>query len=308
MSEGLAIYDTIRTSGKHIYCNIEGGCHSMAIVMLLAAPKENRTANPHCRALIHKVSCEVFDPSATADDLRRMAEDMERETNAILDIYADRTGKSRDELKTLMDEEKERTADELLEWGFISKKNSYNTNFKSTKNINKNQTQMAKKSKQEVLNAANSLMSKLKNLLGAKNYDHTDADGNLLFTTDAEDDHLEIGLGASPDGTFTLVSDTSEYPAGTIVVISDDAITEITEPNDDEGGETDLAAANARIAELESALSEAQSTIQDLMAQVSTNYHPNNKRNRTPKAAKTSEENNKNDLRNRLGLNKKEED
>src|ERR1035437_6191725 len=51
VSEGLRIYDVLRTSGKTLFCNIEGGCHSMAIVLLLAAPAENRTANPNCRSL-----------------------------------------------------------------------------------------------------------------------------------------------------------------------------------------------------------------------------------------------------------------
>lgn len=43
VEEGLAIYDWLRTSGKNIYMNIEGGCHSMAVTLLLAAPAENRS-------------------------------------------------------------------------------------------------------------------------------------------------------------------------------------------------------------------------------------------------------------------------
>ena len=129
VSEGLRIYDVLRTSGKTLFCNIEGGCHSMAIVLLLAAPAENRTANPNSRALIHEVRGGSWD-ALKADELRTLAEEIDREQNAILDIYADRTGHDRTELETLMKEEKQRTAQELLQYGFISKINTYSTNKK----------------------------------------------------------------------------------------------------------------------------------------------------------------------------------
>ena len=63
--EGLRIYDVLRTSGKKIHANIEGGCHSMAIILLLAAPAENRSANRNARALIHKVRTIVYDDLTT---------------------------------------------------------------------------------------------------------------------------------------------------------------------------------------------------------------------------------------------------
>lgn len=314
VEEGLAIYDTMRTSGKNIYCNIEGGCHSMAIVMLLAAPKENRTANPNCRALIHNVRTMPYG-DMTAGQMEDAAEELRMQEGAILDIYADRTGMNRDVLQSIMNEEKVRTASELLEWGFIGSVNNYNTNskpqgmHKSTPNINsKNQSSMANKTKQQVLNEANSFLSKLKNLLGgaAVNYDHADADGNVLFTTDAENDHLEVGMVASPDGTYTLAVATSEFPEGTVVIIADGVITEINEP---QGGEDndDLDAANARIAELEAALNEAQETITGLMAQVSSNYNPKNAKPSFAPASKPQEVDSKDELRKRYGLKAKEE-
>ena len=127
VSEGLRIYDVLRTSGKTLYCNIEGGCHSMAVVLLLAAPAENRTANPNARALVHEVRAFTFD-DMTADQLRSLADEIDTEQNAILDIYAERTGYDRAQLEILMKEEKQRTAQELLNYGFISKINAYTTN------------------------------------------------------------------------------------------------------------------------------------------------------------------------------------
>lgn len=123
--EGLALYDCLRTSGRNIYCNVEGGCHSMAIVLLLAAPKNQRTANPNSQFLIHEVQGGV-EGSTTA--VERYAEEMRDLQERILDIYADRTGYDRAALAEAMAEEKMRDADYMLAHGFIGAINQYNTN------------------------------------------------------------------------------------------------------------------------------------------------------------------------------------
>lgn len=220
VSEGLAIYDIIRNSGKTIHCNIEGSCHSMAIVLLLAAPKENRTANRNARALIHKVRTYIPD-YATADELQAYAEDVKREESAILDIYAERTGTDRETLENVMKEEKVRTAQELLDLGFISEINSYNTNqYKKT---------MSKNLRKQVAE----LLNKASRMLDVVNYDFTDADGNLLFSTEKEDDTIEVGDKATPDGVFTLED-------GRTVTIEEGVITKIEEAKQPtEGGESE---------------------------------------------------------------------
>ncbi|MDR1544953.1 MAG: ATP-dependent Clp protease proteolytic subunit [Prevotellaceae bacterium] len=262
--EGLAIYDIIRTAGKekNIYTNIDGGCHSMATVILLAAPKENRSGNINLRALIHRVQGGI---EGNADEVRQYADEIQEEEDAILAIYADRTSIDREILKKLMHEEKMLTAKELKKYGFISKINHYTTNFK----INK-----MSKSKQDVLNSAESFFSKLKNLLSGsepKNYDFTDADGNVLFSTESETDELEVGMPATPDGTFDL-------PDGRTVTIAEGVITEIVEP---EGDSEEVEALNARVAELENALKESQSVITDLKNLVSSTHTVQN-RTRVP--------------------------
>lgn len=212
VEEGLAIYDALRTSGKNIYMNIEGACHSMAVTLLLAAPYENRTANPNCRALIHKVwTCSTC---GTADELEKTAELVRSLQNSILNIYADRTSVEREALEQIMNEEKERTADELLAWGFISKVNSYNTNIKRPNMKN--------------------LIEKIANFLGdikkeaeeAVNYVFYGENGERLFETDREDDFLEVGMVARPDGDFDI--------GERIVVIREEVITEIREKTEEE--------------------------------------------------------------------------
>lgn len=263
VSEGLAIYDAIRTSGKNIFCNIEGGCHSMAICILLAAPKENRTANKNCRALIHKVMMPIVQ-NANVDDLKRMMEELEREQKAILNIYADRTGVDFETLENLMKEEKMRTADELLNYGFISKINGYNTNLKNDLFINKKKEKM---NRNEVLKAANDLLAKVKNLLtgGAVNFDFTDAEGKVLFSTEAEDETLEVGMSAQPNGTF-------ELPDGRTITIAEGVITEIKEAKSQtEEENANLIAANAKLRE---SLNEAVAIINELKKSVESIYKP----------------------------------
>lgn len=267
VAEGLRIYDVLRTSGKNIYMNIEGGCHSMAVCLLLAAAKENRTANPNCRALIHEVRACTYE-NLTADDAQALADEIRTEQEAILDIYVDRTGTDRQTLEELMKAERQLTAEQLKEYGFISKINVYMTNRKKhfkTKNFK----EMAK-TKKEVISAADNFMKKLKNLLSATvvNYDHKDADGNVLFTTEAEDDTLEVGMAASPDGEFKLAD-------GRVVVITDGVIAEIREADGGDGGE--LENLRARVAALEGALTEANNVITDLRNEVGSTYTVRNR-------------------------------
>lgn len=262
VSEGLAIYDAIRTSGKKIFCNIDGGCHSMAIVMLLAAPRENRSANPNCRALIHKVRMCMWD-EMTAEELQAAADAVRQEQDSILDIYADRTGTDRETLEQLMNEEKVRTAQELLNYGFISKINNYNTNLKR-ENMKKGRTSI-----EDLRMRARNFVRTTKNRLEGKttNYDHTDADGNVLFSTEVEDDTLEVGMTASPDGTF-------ELPDGRTVIISDGVITEIMD-----GSNNELENLRAENEDLRNQLQEATEIIEEMQSQLSSNYKPaSNKR------------------------------
>lgn len=318
VSEGLAIYDYIRTSGRNIYCNIESGCHSMAIVMLLSAPLENRSAQKHATSLIHCVRADLYG-SATAEELENYAEELKADEEKILNIYADRTGEDKENLRQLMHEEKMRDTDFLLEHHFISKVNAYNTNQKSNFNHKQKSVNMAKSIK-DVLSMAESCVDAIKNLLVSEphNFDHTDADGNVLFSTEAEDETLEVGMVASPDGTF-------ELPDGRTIIITDGVIAEIREAepveepdeemenlrNENENLRTENEALNTRIEALENQLSEASNCINELKASLSSNYNPSNAtRTSSPKKPEEKVESfdeHKDELRKRMGIAKTNE-
>lgn len=292
VEEGLAIYDVLRTSGKNIHMNIEGACHSMAVTLLLAAPKEYRTANANCSALIHQVQGGAF---GNLSSVEAAVDDIRKAQNHILDIYADRTNLTREEAERIMNEEKTHTAQELLEWGFISSINAYNTNSKSNN--------MAKSLKVR----ATELLNSIQRFLGEKitNYEFVSAEGDVLFTTEAEDDVLEVGMAAEPDGSYTIQD-------GREVVIEGGVITAINEPDAGEPAEGDpnadeaeeqaednanLAAENERLAaenaNLRTQLAEASNIIREYRSNIKSNYVVGNRvgsKSSANDAAPTSEE------------------
>lgn len=279
--EGFAIYDIIRNSGKTIFTNIDGSCHSMAITLLLAAPFENRTANRNSRSLIHQVY--ALPGYLNIDEARKLVGELEEEQSLILDIYEDRTGTDRGTLEALMKEEKLRTAQELLDYGFISKINNYNTNKKVNKMSKKDQ-------KPDLGQRIKNFLTRSRNLLEGLNFDFTDADGNVLFSTDGEDDTLEVGMTASPDGEFTL-SD------GTIVTIVDGVITDITV---EDSGQEDVVEENKNLRE---ELGNARALIAEMNNQIQSNYNVAGRKNVIKPNGKAAPS--KEDLKNTVSENRK---
>lgn len=269
VSEGFAIYDYIRTSGKIIHSNIEGDCHSMAITLMLAGEKSRRRCNPNASALIHEVRGGV---SGTADEIREYAEYMDQQTQKMLDIYVDRTGTDRETLEALLKEEKVRTADELLQYGFISKINPYTTN------------QMAKKTKEEIealINKGTTFLGALKNFLAPqkpaeepKTFNFLDKDGATLFTVNREDDRIEVDDTASPDGVY-------DFEDGRKVTVTDGKIASIEEKpvepvNAQEIEEltTQVQELTNQVQQLTEKLTEAQNIISEQNEAITSNYVP----------------------------------
>lgn len=280
VEEGLKIYDELRNSGKNIYTNITGGCHSMAMVLLLSAPLENRSANRNCRALIHKVYAPVFDP-INADDAEDIAAMLKLEQEAILDIYVDRTGKDRALMEEVMNQEKTHNAKSLLELGFISKINSYNTNQLFRK--------MAKEPK-NTSNAFQAFMDKVNAFRNRKsgnpvNFDYLDADGNVVLSTVGDEDNLAEGVEATLSSGET--SGTVTLEDGRVVTVTDGIVTDIEEP------ETEDKDLEARVKELEDLMEEATNLIQDQQNTINSlteelnnhkgsNYQPKARRTNVP--------------------------
>lgn len=277
--EGLALYDCLRTSGRNIYCNVEGGCHSMAIVLLLAAPKNQRTAQPNSQFLIHEVRGGV-QGSTTA--VERYAEEMRDLQERILDIYADRTGHDRAELAEAIAEEKMRDAEYMLAHGFIGAINEYNTNKKLNMNIIekfKNFLSQVEQESEGEQNAAPAQNDELKELQ------------NKVATMEQEANELRQQVEA-------LTAERDELTNGKVE--ADGKIADLTEQNENLTNE--VAGLNAQ--------NEAKDKeIDELKSQLGSHFVPADRLNGQPASEgnknEPSSEERKNEIREALARNKK---
>ena len=269
VSEGWSIYDRLRATGKEIHAIIEGKAASMATVILMAAPKENRRSYENAEILIHNPYI-LTGGAFTADELARLEREMRKDQDKILDLYVDRCSDAeddeekrqalREELQKVMDEDVYITPARAMELGIVSEIIKPASAKADANIINKlNQVKEMKDEKTEV---KQSLLNKMLAKLGFKSIDEVKfgmdlntADGNVL-TVEREEGSPEVGDKATPDGEHVM-------PDGSTIVVVEGVITEIKpadtgtgeggdeKKGDDEGGEDEVAALQARIEELE---------------------------------------------------------
>ena len=276
VSEGWAIIDKLRATGKKIIATIEGDAASMAAILLLAASE--RKGHKHARLLIHDAYFPEFTLAGKykKEDLEKLASQLEQDNNEALDFMVERTGADRETLAALMKEDKFIDMEQAKELGFIHeiiepssasakgwKRPTMQTN--SSTDMSKTKTLA---SAFKALAEALGLSVKMENEEPAPvGYVLTAQDGTEINIDKPEGEDPAVGDAATPDGEFLM-------PDGTTIVIADGVITEIrdaepAEPEEDpaEGEDTaalqaEIAALQARIAELEAnQMSAEQKTI-----------------------------------------------
>jgi ATP-dependent Clp protease, protease subunit len=115
VTEGIAIYNTLRAYKGRKVCIITGIAASMGSVIPMACD-EIRMAKGSFM-MIHNPL--VPATGGNADDLRKTADDLERMQGELLDIYQSRTGIERAKLQKYLDAETYFTAEEALAAGLI---------------------------------------------------------------------------------------------------------------------------------------------------------------------------------------------
>lgn len=271
VSEGWAIYDKLRASGKKITATVEGKCASMATVVLMAAPKEERKALPSARILVHNpwIAGYALGDAVTAQALREEADRMQEEQDKILDLYVERCGCDRSEMQALMDEDKTITVERAMELGLIGsvvqplsakdKKTIVNREMKKVE---------VKQSWLERLLAKAGFAKMEEAVFGMEL--STAAGGTI--EVEREEGEPQVGDAASPDGEHVM-------PDGSTIVVADGVITEIKpateEETEEEGEEKDeaaerISALEAEIASLKDSLAKAESERDEAKAQAKT--------------------------------------
>jgi ATP-dependent Clp protease protease subunit len=233
----------------------------MASVVLLAASE--RKAYPHASLLIHHPYIPEYTlaDAYNANDLQKLAEELQAESDKILDFYVERTGAERETLLAKMDADKAFGMEEAKELGFIHEIITPASAMARGWGITNKINSMDRKDK------VRKVLSDLGELLGIKAeapiveaYELTTESGEVL-TIDKPEGDPEVGDSASPDGEHKM-------PDGTTIVVVDGVITEIRPAEEEQPEEEtpaepnpieeELAQAKDRIAELKAALAEAQ--------------------------------------------------
>lgn len=111
--DGIAIYNLLRSSGKQINATVMGVAASIASVILMSADKITMPANS--MVMVHAPSGGVF---GTAEQMRDMADVLDKVQANLVATYVKRTGMSEEDVKALLVKDTWLTAAEAKEKGF----------------------------------------------------------------------------------------------------------------------------------------------------------------------------------------------
>lgn len=260
-TEGWAIYDRLRATGKEITCTVEGNAASMATVILMAAPKERRKAYASAEICVHNpwISSWGLSDIVTADDLDKAAKDLRDIQEKMLNLYVERCECDKEEMQALMNEDKYIGVNEAMRLGLIGEIIAPASAKKQGAVFNnKSKNKMAKEEKKVEVKA--SLIDRALAKLGIKNLDElakgmdlSTSDGQML-TVEREEGEPQVGDKATPDGEFMM-------PDGKTIVVKDGVITDIQTDaqGSNEGGEN-----GDRVEELEQEVEDLKKRIEEL--------------------------------------------
>lgn len=112
VTEGLAIYNILKSHAAEVTCQVDGLAGSIASIIAMAGRLEMPASS---YLMIHNPYGWI---EGGASELRHQAEVLESMRDMMLDIYCAKSGRPRDLIGALMDEEKWMTGTEALAYGF----------------------------------------------------------------------------------------------------------------------------------------------------------------------------------------------
>ncbi len=263
VSEGFAIYDILKNSGKDITTVVDGKCYSIATVILLAGDK--RKMMPNAELMIHNPWVQPQN-AMDAEDLQKMANNMMALNNRIANFYSSHTGQMAQSFMELMKAETFINAETALNMGLITEIAEPVKAFAMFKddNINlKNNNMNDKNLFEKAVNALKTAFN-IEEAPAPKNMELTDKDGNKLIIEKEEGDVM-VGDKATPDGNYTMED-------GTVIVVMEGEVKEINAPTEEPSEEMkkltdENAALNAKVEELTKALAEKEEAVKAFEAE-----------------------------------------
>ena len=112
--EGFAIANTIKFSGKNTQSFITGAAFSIGAVIAVSAKKVIAPLNS--LMLIHQARSIAI---GTADDMNKVSEDLKKIDDNIVELFAEKTGKSEDEIRETMKDETLFTGKQAKKFGLV---------------------------------------------------------------------------------------------------------------------------------------------------------------------------------------------
>ena len=259
VTEGFAIYEALKATGKKITTINEGIAHSISSIIMMAG--SSRQTYRTSTMVVHNESGEV---QGSADDLEVAAKVYRQYRDKIINIYIENGVKLKhDEIQAIMDKGLPMSSDEAKEYGFITEVlENQKAVAKFTSNIvNSNDNKKQKMSKKE-----NDFLSNLKGLLGIADKEVKKEVKNIKVSTAelGELDFYELEKGATPS-----VGDKARFESkdaqgdvllqdGTTYVFEKGELTEIKEKEVEAEAENEAETLKARIAELEGQLTNSK--------------------------------------------------
>lgn len=111
--DGIAIYNALRSHGARIEVLVEGLAASIASIIAMSGDKITMLTGS--MMMVHSPWTFAL---GNAEEMRQVADVLEKHEQALLDVYAKRSGKDRDEIKELLAAETWMTGPEAMELGF----------------------------------------------------------------------------------------------------------------------------------------------------------------------------------------------
>lgn len=115
VSEGLAIYNTLKNHKAKVRTIVDGFACSAASVVFMAG--DERLMNDASILMIHNAWMYA---EGNAEQLRKYADDLDKITQGSVETYKSRVNIGEDKIKELMDAETWILPNEALEWGFAT--------------------------------------------------------------------------------------------------------------------------------------------------------------------------------------------
>jgi ATP-dependent Clp endopeptidase proteolytic subunit ClpP len=235
--EGFSIYNDLKDAGIKVTAYIHGFCGSIATLIASAAGYVEMSET--AQYMIHNASGGA---QGTASEIESTAEALKQIDTILAINYSNKTGRSVEEIKLLMDKTTYMTPQEAKSLGFVDAVRmpvAAFGNFNPNINMKKNNNDFVAK-----LNSAFKAIEEALTGAEPKNFVEPLADGMTILYGDGE---LEVGKAVFTDETMETAAPEGEHAlaAGKIIVV--DAAGVILEIRDIEAAGTE---AEAKVAEL----------------------------------------------------------